>query len=160
VNKRAKNAEGSIFQSPDTIEGMRFVLSVGFLAYLLGKVGVVGSGKKMTEFKQQKYEPKKLTSMLFPSIFRVLIFRFVACWSNAEETRERKGEERHFGRPVLVKTSSIFSRSTLALMYLTACAVSCQIGALSNYGQSRMLVQLLLYWIRSIALGIPYPEQF
>jgi hypothetical protein len=49
VNKKAKKDGGSIFQSPDTIEG---------------KVGVVGSGKKMTEFKFQKYEPKKLNSSL------------------------------------------------------------------------------------------------
>jgi len=47
-NKKTKK-DGSIFQSPDTIEG---------------KVGVVGSGKKMTEFKFQKYEPKKLNSSL------------------------------------------------------------------------------------------------
>jgi len=49
VSKKAKKGGDSIFQSPDTIEG---------------KVGVVGSGKKMTEFKVQKYEPKKLTSSL------------------------------------------------------------------------------------------------
>jgi len=48
VSKKAKK-DGSIFQSPDTIEG---------------KVGVVGSGKKMTEFQFQKYEPKKLTTSL------------------------------------------------------------------------------------------------
>jgi hypothetical protein len=48
VSKKAKKSD-SIFQSPDTIEG---------------KVGVVGSGKKMTEFKVQKYEPKRLTSSL------------------------------------------------------------------------------------------------
>jgi len=48
VNKKAKKNE-SIFQSPDTIEG---------------KVGVIGSGKKMTEFTLQKYEPKKLASSL------------------------------------------------------------------------------------------------
>jgi len=48
VHKKAKKGD-SIFQSPDTIEG---------------KVGVIGSGKKMTEFKLQKYEPKRLTSSL------------------------------------------------------------------------------------------------
>jgi len=48
VSKKAKK-DGSIFQSPDTIEG---------------KVGVVGSGKKMTEFQFQKYEPKRLTTSL------------------------------------------------------------------------------------------------
>jgi len=48
VSKKAKKTD-SIFQSPDTIEG---------------KVGVIGSGKKMTQFTVQKYEPKKLASSL------------------------------------------------------------------------------------------------
>jgi len=44
-----KKARTSIFASPDTIEG---------------KVGVVGSGQGLTEFKTQRYEPKKLTGTL------------------------------------------------------------------------------------------------
>jgi len=40
---------GSIFQSPETVDG---------------KVGVTGSGKAMTSFSTQKYEPKKLQSSL------------------------------------------------------------------------------------------------
>uniref|UniRef100_A0A6B2LE21 Tudor domain-containing protein n=1 Tax=Arcella intermedia TaxID=1963864 RepID=A0A6B2LE21_9EUKA len=39
----------SIFQSPDSVSG---------------KVGVTGSGKGMTEYAAQKYEPKKLSSSL------------------------------------------------------------------------------------------------
>jgi len=39
----------SIFQSPETVDG---------------KVGVTGSGQKMTSFSTQKYEPKKLQSSL------------------------------------------------------------------------------------------------
>jgi len=43
----------SIFQSPDSVSG---------------KVGVTGSGKGMTEYTTQKYEPKKLASSLPISI--------------------------------------------------------------------------------------------
>jgi len=46
--KRARKSS-SIFQSPDSVTG---------------KVGVTGSGKGMTDFKAQKYEPKKLASAL------------------------------------------------------------------------------------------------
>jgi len=46
--KRARQGP-SIFQSPDSVSG---------------KVGVTGSGKGMTEYTAQKYEPKKLASTL------------------------------------------------------------------------------------------------
>jgi len=46
--KRARKGP-SIFQSPDSVSG---------------KVGVTGSGKGMTEYTAQKYEPKKLASTL------------------------------------------------------------------------------------------------
>eukprot|EP01123_Difflugia_compressa_P014993 TRINITY_DN8201_c0_g1_i1.p1 TRINITY_DN8201_c0_g1~~TRINITY_DN8201_c0_g1_i1.p1 ORF type:complete len:274 (-),score=61.55 TRINITY_DN8201_c0_g1_i1:254-1075(-) len=46
--KRARKGP-SIFQSPDSVSG---------------KVGVTGSGKGMTEYVAQKYEPKKLASTL------------------------------------------------------------------------------------------------
>jgi len=46
---KKRKTQGSIFQSPETVDG---------------KVGVTGSGQKMTAYTTQKYEPKKLQSSL------------------------------------------------------------------------------------------------